>query len=172
MLARVSPSDRLLTCTRPREQCILLSFTAICLICLLLERREARISLVAGQKAPISGRTLIHSAISDTLESFVNVECQSTRRQPFREASVGFLLHPRLERDPRRMRQGRIGKWYSGTGRLCESGGELAWAGRERHNGCIGRAGPERAGRRHQGAVAGGSSRNTASDQSGRPFPF
>jgi hypothetical protein len=48
MLARASPSDRLLIWTRAREQCTLRSFIAICLICLLLEHREARISLVAG----------------------------------------------------------------------------------------------------------------------------
>ena len=85
---------------------------------------------------------------------------------------MGFLLHPRLERDPRRMRQGRIAKRYSGAGRIRESGAGSAWAGRERHARRIGRAGAERAGHRHQGAIAGGSSRNTASDQSGRPFPF
>jgi NTE family protein len=110
-----------------------------------VQLRQAMQSL----KVTISGRTLIRSAISDTLKSFVIVECWSTRRQPFREASMGFLLHPRLERDPRRMRQGRIAKRYSGSGRIRESGAGSAWAGRERHTRRIGRADAERAGRRH-----------------------
>ena len=80
------------------------SLAAICLICILLERREPCNGLVVELKIAISGRTLIHSAVSDTLKSFVVVECWSTRRQPLREASVGFPVHPRLERDPRRMR--------------------------------------------------------------------
>jgi hypothetical protein len=92
------------------------------------------------QKNSYVRRTLIRSAISDTLKSFVVVECWSTRRQPYREASVGFFLHPRLKRDPRRMRQGRIAKRYSGTGLIRESGVGSAWAGRERHTRRIERA--------------------------------
>jgi hypothetical protein len=122
---------------------------AIGLICLLPERREPRIGPVVEKKNSISGGTLIHSSISDTLNSFVIVECWSTWRQPSREASVCFLLHPRLERDPRRMWQGRIAKRYSGIGRIRELGVRSAWAGRERYTRRIGRARAECAGRHH-----------------------
>jgi hypothetical protein len=58
---------------------------------------------------PTNGRTLIRSAISDTFASGRIVEVCSTG-EPFREDSVGFLVHRHLECDPWRMWQGRIAK--------------------------------------------------------------
>ncbi|MGF6969732.1 hypothetical protein OKW43_006827 [Paraburkholderia sp. WC7.3g] len=62
------------------------------------------------RKVPISDRTLIRSAISDTFTSILVVGFWSAKGEPFREESVGFLLHRRIERDPRRMRQAGIAK--------------------------------------------------------------
>src|ERR1700730_19023606 len=49
--------------------------TAIYLIRLFLERREPRIGLGCRVKNSYVRRTLIRSAVSDTLKSFVIVEC-------------------------------------------------------------------------------------------------
>jgi hypothetical protein len=70
------------------------------LICVLTGHRKTRIDPVVAQKIPLFYGTLIHLAISATLKKVVIVECWSTLRQPFRETSVGFPLHPCLERDP------------------------------------------------------------------------
>jgi Guanyl-specific ribonuclease Sa len=70
------------------------------------------------------------------------------------------------------MWQGGIAKRHRGIGRIREPGADSASAGRERYTHRIRRARDRRAGRRHEGTVAGGSSRNTAADQSGGPFPF
>ena len=144
-------------------------------------RRENRRGLMAWRhriaqffwSAPtFSGRTLIHFDISDTLKWIVIVECWSTRRQSIREASMGYLLHPHLECDSRRMRQRRIAKRDSGRGRIREPGGESAGPGRERHTCRIRHAGAGRASHRPQSEVASGSSRHATSDKSRRPLSF